>query len=183
MIYFLLLFSLPLDLTAQSDTIIVKLDSLEYPFKLYPYQSKGLTPVRRKVSGKMGAGFIDSIRVGKHAICYDTMQYHLIVYAADTVKILQGDFYGTHSNGILVEYDNWGRIVFEGENRFNFPTKINSPHYSYGVGVNRIYTYKNTSPTQPKTTREIIYKEGSKKYVSRLYDKNGELITESKGKR
>ncbi len=167
----------------QSDTINIYLDSTDCAVKPLQYDIRGIRPYRIISAGKNNGGFIDSVRICNHAIQIDTSDYYLIVYTQDSTKLLEGQFYGRHTNGIIKEYDRWGRIIFEGMNRYQDPDKYNSYAYSTPVGINITYTYKNRNSTQPKLTKKVIYKPKSKKYTIQLYDAKGQLINETKGKR
>ena len=168
---------------AQSDTIRIYLDSTACAAKPFQHDIRGIRPYRLTAASKTGRGFIDSVRICNHAILADTSDYYLIVYTPDSTKLLEGQFYGKHANGTIKEYDKWGRIIFDGMNRYQDSDKSNSYGYSKAVGTNITYTYKNRNSTQPKITRRVIYKPNSKKYFIQLYDENGQLIKETKGKR
>ena len=101
---------------SQFDTVIVWLDSTDCTPRSVPYSTESPKPYQRIAKGKNGGGYIDSIRVCNQSIGFDTSQYYLIVYSIDSLRILEGDFYGIYSNGKIIEYDRWGRKIFEGEN-------------------------------------------------------------------
>lgn len=168
---------------AQIDTIIVRLDSTAYASHSFSYHNGIGHPYRKTAAGKSGGGYIDSIRVFEQAIFFTNSDYYLIVYVLDSIKSLEGQFFGQYSNGILKLYDRWGRINFDGNNEYRNPDKNNSFPHSFAIGTNKTYTYKNYKSTSPKSIREVVYEADSRKYISRLYDKNGQIVNEKKGKR
>jgi len=174
----------------QSDTVKVWLTRADCKSNSIPYPTESPKPYRRvdctvpvvPLKGNNGGGcVVDSIRVCNQAIKADTSQYYLIVYSVDSVKVFEGDFFGHLSNGIIIEYDRYGRKVFDGQTELRY-NRRNDP-YTYRIGTNRTYTYKNRNSTIPKSIVEIVYLSNSKKYIRRVYGADGKVITESKGKR
>jgi hypothetical protein len=120
---------------SQSDTISVWLESARYPSKSLPLNPN---PYQTIFTGKGVPAKVDSIRVCNQPIGFGMAQYYLVV-SIDSIKILEGDFYGTLSNGKIKKYDRWGRISFEGENQFKLPNRKNTLPYSYKDGTKRKY--------------------------------------------
>ena len=168
---------------SQSDTVVIRMNNFESKNWAPPSPKVNPHPNRVVAKGKGGPGFIDSIRVLNHSIGYDTNQYHLIVYTIDSVKALEGNFFGTFLNGKIILYDRFGRILSEKEFEYREADKANSSPYSYPVGTHRTHTYKNYKSKSPETVREVIYEKDSKRFVSRLYGSNGEIVSEISSKR